>query len=97
VFALVSSMASRAFWSDEELAAIDRHMDRPDWLQRVREVIQGRSTKAIMVRRAKRREELGMADGRRVDGGCTDDDWIADAASASRALLDATLRVGRWT
>ena len=91
-------MASRAPWPEEEIAVLDRHIDQPDWLQRVSAAIQGRTTKALKVRMAKRRSELGLADGRRVDGGCGDDDdqerANADAVVASQELLAAIQRAG---
>lgn len=90
-------MASQPFWSEDELAALDQHIDQPQWLQRVCAIVSGRSIKAIKVRMAKRRAELGLADGRRVDGGClddSDDSWMLDAGAASQALLAAIHRAG---
>jgi hypothetical protein len=91
-------MASRALWSDEEVAILETHVDRPDWLASVSAVIHGRTIAAIKVKMAKLRSNLGLRDGRRVDGGCGQDDeeerFIVDTALASQALLAAIERAG---
>lgn len=87
-------MASRP-WSPAELAVIEQCAGSCDMRTACRR-IRGRTHKAIKVRMAKMRAQLGLGDGRRVDGP-SDDSWIGDAALASQMLLAATLRVGVWS
>lgn len=88
-------MASRAFWSADDLAVLDQHIDKPDWLTAVKDRFRDRTVKALKVRMAKRRGELGLGDGRNERGGHDDQDvFNANAVVASQALLAAIERAG---
>lgn len=88
-------MASRP-WTDAELTVLERHVDEGNWLSTVSRKLSQRSTKAIKVRMARLRSELGLGDGRRAD---VDDmaSFHARAITASEMLREATLSVGTWS
>jgi hypothetical protein len=88
-------MASRA-WSDAELHVLEQHVHDDNWLDAVAERIPDRSLLAIEVRMSRVRSVAGI----RGKRGCREEDQDqanAKAVIATHRLLEATLRVGRWS
>jgi hypothetical protein len=81
-------MASRAFWSAEEINLLERHAEDRNWFGKVRSHMPGRSEAAIRKQMFNLRTELGMVD-RRVST-----PWMRDAARGTRALLLALQAAG---
>lgn len=81
-------MASRAFWSDDEIAVLETHINDTHWLDKVSPKLD-RGEAALRCRMARLRAEKGMSDRR-----CS---WMRDAREASRMLYERTIAVGRWS
>lgn len=88
-------MASRA-WSEADIEVLESHAENDDWLAAVIDLFPGRTLHAVKTKMSKLRSELGIK-GKR--GAREEDQDRANrrAVAASRALLDATLRVGTWS
>lgn len=78
----------RAFWSDEEMELLEQHVDDRNWFGKVRPQMGNRSEAALRKRMCDIRAEKGMGDCR-LSG-----DWMREAATASRALLQAIRAAG---
>lgn len=67
-----------------------------DWLDRIVNRFPHRSVDAIKTKMSKLRGELGLP-GRRGAKETAQEEYNRKAVPASRRLLEATLRVGRWS
>ena len=86
-------VASRA-WTDEETQVLRSVAESPTWFAAASSVLVDRSRSALVSQMCMVRREMGVKVKR---GRRSEDDWTADAAAASADLLEATLRVGRWS
>jgi hypothetical protein len=88
-------MASRV-WTDDDLQVLEQYAENDDWLEAVTGCFPDRSAAAIKTRISKLRSELGIK-GRRGARAEDQDRMNAKSVTASQQLLEATLRVGRWS
>jgi hypothetical protein len=88
-------MASRV-WTNDDLQVLEQHAGSEDWLEAVMDRFPDRSLAAIKTRISKLRSELGIK-GRRGAREEDQDRMNAKSVTASQQLLEATLRVGRWS
>jgi hypothetical protein len=88
-------MASRA-WSIDDIQVLEQHANNDDWLDVVSEQFPERSPASIKTKMSKLRSELGIK-GRRGAREEDQDRMNAKSVVASQALLEATLRLGRWS
>jgi hypothetical protein len=88
-------MASRA-WSRDDLHVLEEHTENDDWREALAERFPDRSQDAIKTRLSKLRSELGIR-GKRGAREEDQDRMNAKSVIASQILLEATLRVGRWS
>jgi hypothetical protein len=88
-------MASRA-WSVDEIQVLEQHVSNDDWLDAVTDKITDRSFHAVKTKMSKLRSELGIK-GKRGAREEDQDTMNAKSVIASQRLLEATLRVGRWS
>lgn len=88
-------MASRV-WSPDDLQVLEQHAHNDDWLDAVTGRFPDRSLAAIKTRISKLRSELGIK-GRRGAREEDQDRANAKAVVATQQLLEATLKVGRWS
>lgn len=84
-------MASRAFWTEDEVAVLEEHVHDRAWLGKVLPKLD-RGEQALRCKMAKLRAEMGLSDPR-----CSESSWMRDARMASDRLAEATLAVGRWS
>jgi hypothetical protein len=89
-----STMASRV-WSSDDLQVL-QHAANDDWRNALSNLFPDRTQHAIKTRLSKLRSELGVK-GRRGAREKTQEIMNAEAIPASQRLLEATLRVGRWS
>jgi hypothetical protein len=88
-------MASRA-WSNDDLQVLEDHVANDDWRDALAGLFPDRSDHAIKTRLSKLRSTLGIK-GKRGAREEDQDRMNAKSVGASQQLLEATLRVGRWT
>lgn len=88
-------MASRV-WTSDDLQVLEQHVSNDDWLEALKGKFPHRSPGAIKIRISKLRSELGIK-GRRGAREEDQDRMNAKSVQASQQLLEATLRVGRWS
>jgi hypothetical protein len=88
-------MASRV-WSDDDLQVLEQHAANDDWRNALSNIFPDRTDHAIKTRLSKLRSELGLK-GKRGAREEDQDRMNAKSVGASRQLLEATLRVGRWS
>jgi hypothetical protein len=88
-------MASRV-WSSDDLQVLEQHAANDDWRNALSNLFPDRTQHAIKTRLSKLRSELGVK-GRRGAREKTQEIMNAEAVPASQRLLEATLRVGRWS
>jgi hypothetical protein len=88
-------MASRV-WSSDDLQVLEQHAANDDWRNALSNLFPDRTQHAIKTRLSKLRSELGVK-GRRGAREKTQEIMNAEAIPASQRLLEATLRVGRWS
>lgn len=81
-------MASRALWTEDEIAVLEEHIGESHWLDKVARCLPDRTRSAIHGRMMKLRAELNLAD-RHDDMGY----YNANAINGSRALLEALKRI----
>jgi hypothetical protein len=86
----------RNVWSHADLQTLGQHLGSEDWLEAVTECFPGRSIAAITTRMSKLRADLGIK-GKRGAREEDQDRMNAKSVTASQQLLEATLRVGRWS
>jgi hypothetical protein len=90
-----STMASRV-WSSDDLQVLEQHAANDDWRNALSNLFPDRTQHAIKTRLSKLRSELGIR-GRRGAREEDQDRMNAKSVIASERLLEATLRVGRWS
>jgi hypothetical protein len=88
-------MASRP-WSSDDLHVLEEHAANDDWRKALAGLFPDRSQDAIKTRLSKLRSELGIK-GKRGAREEDQDSMNAKSVIASQVLLEATLRVGRWS
>jgi hypothetical protein len=88
-------MASRA-WTSDDLQVLEDHVANDDWRDALAGLFPDRSEDAIKTRLSKLRSTLGIK-GKRGAREEDQDRMNAKSAVASQQLLEATLRVGRWS
>lgn len=90
-------MASRAIWSQDEIALLERHANERRWFNKVRVDMPSRTEASIRKQMHKLRTELGIivACNHNARGG--GDNWQERAVEASRMLYERTIAVGRWS
>jgi hypothetical protein len=88
-------MASRP-WSTDDLHVLEEHTENDDWREELAGLFPDRSEDAIKTRLSKLRSALGIK-GKRGAREEDQDTMNAKSVIASQRLLEATLRVGRWS
>lgn len=88
-------MASRV-WSNDDLQVLEQHAANDDWRNALADLFPDRTPDAIQTRLSKLRSELGIK-GKRGAREEDQDRMNAKSVVASQQLLEATLRVGRWS
>lgn len=88
-------MASRV-WTDDDLQVLEQHAANDDWRNALSNLFPNRTDHAIKTRLSKLRSELGIK-GKRGAREEDQDTMNAKSVVASQHLLEATLRVGRWS
>jgi hypothetical protein len=88
-------MASRV-WTTDDLQVLEEHAANDDWREALAGLFPDRSEDAIKTRLSKLRSELGIK-GKRGAREEDQDRMNIKSVAASQQLLEATLRVGRWS
>jgi hypothetical protein len=83
-------------WSHEDTAVLSQLADNDDWLEAAAALFPNHSEGSLKTKISKLRSELGIR-GRRGAREEDQDRMNAKSVVASQALLEATLRVGRWS
>ena len=77
----------RTFWSPDEMALLEKHIDDRNWFPKVRPHMTGRSEAALRKQMCNLRAEQGQSDRRSPD-------WVRDARKSTKTLLAALNAAG---
>lgn len=96
-------MASRAFYTHDEIQQLYALADEPGWLTKVEGSLAERSYHSLREKMTEVRKAAGIKVPRGPRPGfggsarACDDNWQDNVPRCTARLLEATLRVGRWS